>query len=253
MPIKGSKAQVFGNLDQPNAQEVQIGEFNTFSGWVLVSDRTAIKRIEVLCENEVIGTCDYGLQRDDVLAVHSRREDARYSGFSGNVYVPEKSLAPLQFIVVDSLDRRHQFVTLSDHLPIQLFRHQLFTGTANIARTIYPDINTKVHPKCEMYRYAKFRLRSDFRAAEYYFHSAEFLIKNMQKVFEETGINSKEKSVLDFASGYGRFVRYFVKMFNKVATSDVEQEMLDFNKREFGADGFLSFPESAAMLRKHED
>ncbi|MEW6208610.1 MAG: class I SAM-dependent methyltransferase [Acidobacteriota bacterium] len=253
MPIKDSKAQVLGNLDRPNAKEIQIGESNNFSGWVLVSDGAAIKRIEVLCEGEVIGVCDYGLQRDDVLSAYSHREDAKYSGFLGNIYVPENLLAPLQFIVVDSLGRRHQFVSLNNHLTSQVFRHQLFTGSAIITRTIYPDINTKVHPKCEMYKYAKSRLRSDLKAAEYYFHSAEFLIKNMQKFFDETGVAPKEKSILDFASGYGRFARYFAKMFNKVTASDLEQEMLDFNKREFGAEVFLSSPEGAAILRKHED
>jgi len=54
------------------------------------------------------------------------------------------------------------------------------------------------------------------------------------------GVDPSDKTILDFASGYGRFTRFFVRTFKATWVSDLEVDMLDFNKRCLGANGFLS-------------
>ncbi len=108
-----------------------------------------------------------------------------------------------------------------------------------------------IHPKCEMNKYARQMLQSDEQATEYYFQSAEFLICNLVKYFEEEAVDSKNMTILDFASGYGRFTRYFVRLFKQVTVADLEPEMLDFCKNEFGADGFLSSAKNTLAIEEH--
>lgn len=47
-------------------------------------------------------------------------------------------------------------------------------------------------------------------------------------------------TLLDFACGYGRCTRFLKPLFNEVMCADLEESMLDFNKTQFGINGFKS-------------
>ncbi len=100
--------KVFGHLDAPTIKTVQLGKINTFSGWVFLSDGSAITEVEVLYGCQILGSCRYGLQRDDVFRDYPDWEQAKYSGFVGAVYIPEEPLMPLSVVVRDMLGRQHK-------------------------------------------------------------------------------------------------------------------------------------------------
>jgi SAM-dependent methyltransferase len=52
--------------------------------------------------------------------------------------------------------------------------------------------------------------------------------------------NPEKMIALDFACGYGRFTRYFSRIFKEVVVSDLEEEMLQFARQRFGVDSFRS-------------
>ena len=112
--------------------------------------------------------------------------------------------------------------------------------------TLLERIDRTIHPRCEMYGYARTQLENK-RARAYYFETAHELVVRLQAVLEEQGTVLKTSSLLDFASGYGRFTRFFVHLFREVQVSDLEPEMLAYASRRFGVDGFLSSTDPAAL------
>jgi len=248
--MEAERVFAIGNLDEPDTKAIVKGETNFFSGWVLISDGTGVGKVEVLYDDNLIDSCEHGLQRDDVFREYPHRPDAKYSGFAGNVHVPQRPVKPLDIVVWDKLGRRHDFVRVCYDEQSTLIDQQFFSKSADLASTLFPTVNREIHPKCEMYKYARAQLGSDKLATEYYFHSAEFLVNNMLKFFDDESIDLGEKDLLDFASGYGRFTRYFVNVFKKVTISDLDQEMLDFNKDQLGAGGFLSRLDSEKTANK---
>ena len=111
-------------------------------------------------------------------------------------------------------------------------------------------VNRRIHPACEMLGYIR-RNETEERAREIYFESAEGLIENVLRFLESQGSDPSDKTILDFACGYGRFARYFVQSFKSVTVSDVDPEMLGFCGREFGTTGFLSSVTDASVLERH--
>ena len=58
----------------------------------------------------------------------------------------------------------------------------------------------------------------------------------------------KARSVLEFASGFGRFTRHLVKaMPGRITCSDVQPGSVDFTREQFGADGFYSAGDAQAL------
>jgi SAM-dependent methyltransferase len=111
MTTKSSEREVlkvFGHLDTPTIKTVRLGEINTFSGWVFLSDGSDVTAVEVLYGDEVLGSCRYGFQRDDVFRDYPDWEQAKHSGFVGEVYVPKEPLMPLSVVVRDKRGRQHK-------------------------------------------------------------------------------------------------------------------------------------------------
>jgi SAM-dependent methyltransferase len=115
-----------------------------------------------------------------------------------------------------------------------------------IATTLLEKVDRTVDPRCEMYSYARTRLEEE-PARAYYLDAAHELVERLQAFLEEQGIVLETTSLLDFASGYGRFTRFFVHLFQEVQVSDLEPGMLSFASEHYGVDGFLSSPDPAAL------
>jgi ubiquinone/menaquinone biosynthesis C-methylase UbiE len=94
---------------------------------------------------------------------------------------------------------------------------------------------------------------SQEQATQYYFQSTEFLIENFLNFLSTVEINPAEKKILDFASGYGRFARYFAAIFGEVTVSDVEEDMLEFCEKEFNTSSFLSTTENLKEISNRFD
>jgi len=114
-------------------------------------------------------------------------------------------------------------------------------------------ISRRIHPACEMYKYIRTVEKPEQRAIDLYFQNAEYLINNLLRFFAEEQVDPAQTTILDFASGYGRFARYLVKLFREVTVSDVEQEMLDFCRNEFGVQAFLSSTKDPTILEKRSE
>jgi len=114
------------------------------------------------------------------------------------------------------------------------------------ATALLEKIDRTIHARCEMHSFARTRLEDD-QARAYYFDAAHELVERLRIFLEDQGTVLETASLLDFASGYGRFTRFFVHLFREVQVSDLEPEMLAFASERFGVDGFLSSPDPAAL------
>jgi hypothetical protein len=98
-----------GRLDSPKPQEICLGAFNAFSGWVFDQKGRPITGVEVFHGNKLLGVCDYGLKRDDVYTAHPRYPQAKKSGFFGWVFIPPNTGKTLRLHSVDEKGKRHMF------------------------------------------------------------------------------------------------------------------------------------------------
>ena len=104
----------------------------------------------------------------------------------------------------------------------------------------FDEVSWKVHDDDEMFSIAKIMMPEKGRAFHYYFYSGGFIALNITKYLQSAGLDPSILSLLDFACGYGRITRYFVKDFKEVIGSDLEKEMITFLHDEVGVDAFLS-------------
>lgn len=114
-------------------------------------------------------------------------------------------------------------------------------------------ISRSIHPACEMYKYIRTVETQEQRAIELYFQTTEFTVGNLLRFFAEEQVDPAEKTILDFASGYGRFTRYFVKLFREVTVSDVEQGMLGFCRNEFDVQSFRSLAKDPSVIERRSE
>jgi len=114
------------------------------------------------------------------------------------------------------------------------------------------SINKTISKNDEMYNYARSVLHSDEEAQSYYLGTGREVVENLIKMFLSLGIDPEIHDLLDFAAGYGRITRWLVPVFHSVTMSDLEQDMLDFQTREFGVKGFLSSTDPDAVSKKQE-
>lgn len=114
-------------------------------------------------------------------------------------------------------------------------------------------ISRSIHPACEMYKYIRTVEPQEQRATELYFQTTEFTVGNLLRFFAEEQVDPAEKTILDFASGYGRFTRYFVKLFREVTVSDVEQGMLGFCRNEFDVQSFRSLAKDPSVIERRSE
>jgi SAM-dependent methyltransferase len=223
-------SRIVGFLDSPHFAALSPGNSNEFSGWVFLSDGARVRKVEVVYGDKILGTCEYGLPRADVFVTYPQWDLAKCSGFTGSVMLPQKLLRPIEIYVWDERGRRHNAFEINTR----------YVSALREPRPEYlVNINRSVHPACEMHRYLKDK-ESEARATEIYFRYAEFLVYKLARFSDEQGMRTREKTLLDFACGYGRFARYFANLFKEVTVSDLEPEMLDFCRKEFGTMAFLS-------------
>jgi SAM-dependent methyltransferase len=123
-------------------------------------------------------------------------------------------------------------------------------GSGRALEEAVAKLDRTIHPDCEMFAYARTRLASDEAATDYFFESAERVVGGLLEFLDDRGLDPGTSSILDFASGYGRFTRYFALLFERVTVADTEPAMLAFNER-FGAAGFLSPPHDTDAVKRH--
>jgi 2-polyprenyl-3-methyl-5-hydroxy-6-metoxy-1,4-benzoquinol methylase len=230
-----------GFLETPQFDSLRPGQKNMFAGWCLTSDGAAVTSIDVFNGDRILGSCRYGLPRDDVFAKYSHLKSSQHSGFRGNISIPEDLTVPIRVAISDELGRTHNAFEVNSQYA-SVFRESPPEYLTNANRCL--------HPACEMHRYLR-NQHGEPHATEGYFQCSEFLVHNLARFLESEGISTREKTLLDFACGYGRLARYFVKLFKEVTVSDLDLEMLTFCSREFGTSGFLS-SNSAKVLRNHQ-
>lgn len=114
-------------------------------------------------------------------------------------------------------------------------------------------ISRSIHPACEMYKYIRTVEKEEQRAIDLYFQTTEFVVGNLLRFFAAEQVDPAEKTILDFASGYGRFTRYFVKLFREVTVSDLEPPMLDFCRKEFDVQGFRSSARDPGVIERRSE
>lgn len=115
------------------------------------------------------------------------------------------------------------------------------------------DISRSIHPDCEMLKYIRTVEKEEQRAIDLYFQTTEFTVDSLLRFLAEEQVDPAEKTILDFASGYGRFTRYFVKLFREVTVSDIETSMLDFCRREFDVQSFRSSAQAPGVIEKRSE
>lgn len=74
-----------------------------------------------------------------------------------------------------------------------------------------------------------------------YFESGESMMLSLEEIFDDLKINRID-SFLDFACGYGRFLRFLVQRMDSscITVADINRRAVDFCKRTFGVRGFYS-------------
>lgn len=111
---------------------------------------------------------------------------------------------------------------------------------------LFAKVVRTIDPRCEMYAFAA-KTSGAEQAQRYYFHSAAFLVERLVGVIEAGGRKPADLALLDFAGGYGRFTRFFVPLFRRVAMADLDPDMVEFCRCELGAEAFLSSTDPAAI------
>lgn len=108
-------------------------------------------------------------------------------------------------------------------------------------------VSDVVSTRDEMFNYARTRLSSDEAAKNYYMRTGHEVARGLVGALETQGLVPGELDLLEFAAGYGRVTRWLKPHFRSLKVSDLEQDMLDFHRRSFGLDGFLSALDPAAL------
>lgn len=121
----------------------------------------------------------------------------------------------------------------------------------------YGNIETKVHPKDEMYLFFTTHPAHKDTPLKSYFDSGAGMLQSLLEILNKTGYKIEEmNSFLEFACGYGRFTRHLVKIMppQKITGSDVYKEAVDFQRKVFGVKGFYSEfnPEDVTIPEKYD-
>jgi 2-polyprenyl-3-methyl-5-hydroxy-6-metoxy-1,4-benzoquinol methylase len=111
-------------------------------------------------------------------------------------------------------------------------------------------VNKVISPKDEMFNYIRTRMPNEESTQSYYFDTGRELAVNLLKYFMDVALQPEKLDFLDFAAGYGRVTRWLAPAFGSVTAADLEQEMIDFQRREYGVNGFVS-GDSPQSLETH--
>lgn len=96
--------------------------------------------------------------------------------------------------------------------------------------------------------HSKFRY---YRAASLYYLRGESNVSELENLLVDLGSPLHESdSVLEFACGYGRLTRHFVRRISpsKLMVSDIDQTAVDFVRESFGVGGFYSSREPEKLV-----
>lgn len=94
-------------LDAPGPREVRPGRLNAFSGWVCVLQDRPVSAVEIYQDNSLLGTCECGLEREDVHRAHPDCPQARHSGFFGWIAIPADASGSVRVVAVDPKGKRY--------------------------------------------------------------------------------------------------------------------------------------------------
>jgi len=112
-----------------------------------------------------------------------------------------------------------------------------------------------IHPSDEMFRYERaIPYRSREAAAIGYFASGLQILQTVREIVEwRFGGFAGVRSLLDFASGYGRVTRYLVRALSpeRITVAEIDSSAVEFQRSVFGVGGFVSSadPERFALDR----
>ncbi len=101
-------------------------------------------------------------------------------------------------------------------------------------------VSRDIHPDCEMFKYALTQIKDREITVDYYLNGGKSLAQHLSDLAFELGWDPKQKTILDFASGYGRVTRWLPFIFKETTCSDLSVEMLIFDRARFGVRAFLS-------------
>jgi SAM-dependent methyltransferase len=108
-------------------------------------------------------------------------------------------------------------------------------------------VSREIAPKDEMYHYPRANLPSDEAARIYYFETGRELAVHLIEHLAERGLDPRKLDLLDYAAGYGRVTRWLAPAFKSVTVTDLDPQMLEFQRRCHGVDGFVPSTDPAKL------
>jgi SAM-dependent methyltransferase len=114
---------------------------------------------------------------------------------------------------------------------------------AESAKTAVPTaLNLKIHPNDQMLTYSLSHFQSAGAALSQYFGVALQQHKAAEQIIGALFPSRDDFSVLDFACGYGRMLRFLAKSVgpSRIWASDIQSDAVDFVVGEFGVNGIYS-------------
>lgn len=103
-------------------------------------------------------------------------------------------------------------------------------------------LNLKIHPNDQMLTYSLSHFQSTGAALSQYFGVALQQHKAAEQIISALFPSRDDFSVLDFACGYGRMLRFLAKSVGpgRIWASDIQSDAVDFVVGEFGVNGIYS-------------
>ena len=102
-------------------------------------------------------------------------------------------------------------------------------------KSLLGKVSLRIHPKDDMYVPVE-------GGTTHYLSVGLSAIRCIESIIEKTGKEEFIPSILDFPCGYGRVSRFLkVKFLNaQITAAEIDPEMVNFCKREFSAQAFIS-------------
>lgn len=111
-----------------------------------------------------------------------------------------------------------------------------------VKKPVASALNLKIHPNDQMLTYSLSHFQSTGAALSQYFGVALQQHKAADQIISALFPDRDNLSVLDFACGYGRMLRFLAKSVGPghIWASDIQSDAVDFVTREFGVNGIYS-------------
>jgi SAM-dependent methyltransferase len=103
------------------------------------------------------------------------------------------------------------------------------------------QLSKTIHTSDFMYQFLMVQNGNDVQKAEdFYFGGGQYDAHMVRNVASTFGIDLQNKSVLEFASGYGRITRHFSDFSNNYIAADIHSEAVKFIREELNTNCILS-------------